>query len=646
LPKKHHLPLEGMDKILKKYWGYASFRPQQGEIIESVLSGKDTLALMPTGGGKSICYQVPALAREGLCLVISPLIALMKDQVYHLKRKGIIAQAVFSGMSYREIDVALDNCIYGNVKLLYISPERLKTELFRTRLQKMKINLLAVDEAHCISQWGYDFRPPYLEIAEIRELLPGVPVLALTASATPDVQDDIQEKLKFKQKHVFKLSFKRERLSYVVIREENKPGKLIQILQKVPGSAIVYVRNRRKTKEAAEIIQKAGITASYYHAGLKMEERNLKQEKWIQNRIRVICCTNAFGMGIDKPDVRTVIHLDLPDSPEAYYQEAGRAGRDGKRSYAVVLYNKQNLTNLKTGLSSKFPEMKFIVRVYSCLCDYYQLAIGSGEGESYNFDLNDFCMTYRLEIRRTFSALKILEQQGLILLNDAFFMGPRVKVIASRQTLYHLEVKKPKLELIIKTILRTYEGAFDQYVKIDEKKMAGKLNMTVPGLQKAFKELKKGRYIFYEPFNDKPQVVFVLGRQDKFHHYGIDFKKIEARKKIAENKTGAMLFYATNRVKCRQRVLLEYFGETDTTPCGICDVCLSKKTKGLDEEGFEVIFEKLKQKLLNQALQVRKLVDLFPEEKAENIVFVVRWMLDNDVVVEKEDKITWAKEKE
>jgi ATP-dependent DNA helicase RecQ len=634
--------LEGIDKILKKYWGYASFRPKQREIIESVLAGNDTLALMPTGGGKSICYQVPAIAREGLCLVISPLIALMKDQVYHLKRKGIIAHAVFSGMSYREIDVALDNCIYGNVKLLYISPERLKTELFRTRLQKMKVTLLAVDEAHCISQWGYDFRPPYLEIADIREHLPNVPVLALTASATPDVQDDIQEKLAFKQKNVFRLSFKREKLSYVVYKEENKPGRLIQILQKVPGSAIVYVRNRRKTQEAAEIIQKAGITASYYHAGLKMDERNLKQERWIQNKIRVICCTNAFGMGIDKPDVRTVIHLDLPDSPEAYYQEAGRAGRDGKRSYAVVLYNKQNLTNLKTGLSSKFPELKFIVRVYSCLCDYYQLALGSGEGESYNFELGDFCMTYKLEIRRAFSALKILEQQGLILLNDAFYLAPRVKIIASRQTLYHLEVKEPKKEMIIKTILRTYEGAFDQYVKIDEKKLAAKLNITIPGLQKAFKELRKGRYIFYEPFNDKPQVVFVLGRQDKHHHYGIDFKKIEARKKVAENKTDAMLFYALNQVKCRQRVLLEYFGEKNTQSCGICDVCLSKKTKGLSEEGFDILFERLKQKLMNDAYQVRKLVDLFPDEKADNIVFVVRWMLDNDVVVEKEDKITWA----
>ncbi|MCB0586106.1 MAG: ATP-dependent DNA helicase RecQ, partial [Phaeodactylibacter sp.] len=411
-------PLE----ILKKYWGYDGFRPLQEDIIRSVLEGKDTLALMPTGGGKSICYQVPALCREGICIVVSPLIALMKDQVENLKQRNIPAEAIYSGMHYRDIDRILDNCVYGNIKLLYLSPERLTTELARVRIQKMKASLLAVDEAHCVSQWGYDFRPPYLQIAEMREVLPGVPILALTATATPEVARDIQEKLAFRQENLLQKSFERPNLSYSVLHEEDKLKKLAEILHRVPGSGIVYVRSRRRTKEIARYLQRQKIRADFYHAGLDTEERSRKQEEWMNNKSRVVVSTNAFGMGIDKPDVRVVVHMELPDSLEAYFQEAGRAGRDGRKSYAVLLYNDSDRQNLERRFEQSFPGLKEVQRVYRALGSYFQLATGSGEGQSFDFEIVEFARNFQIKIVQAYSCLKILEQAGWIVLTDAVFV--------------------------------------------------------------------------------------------------------------------------------------------------------------------------------------------------------------------------------
>ena len=408
--------------ILKQYWGFDSFRPLQEDIIQSVLDGKDTLALLPTGGGKSICFQVPALVKEGICIVISPLIALMKDQVYNLQKRGIAAVAIFSGMHYKDIDRILDNCIYGNTKLLYLSPERLTSDLVRERIKKMKVSLIAVDEAHCISQWGYDFRPPYLQIAEIREYLPKVPIMALTATATPEVVKDIQEKLEFKRGEVFQQSFLRENLAYVVLEEEGKMEKLFKVLTGVRGSGLVYVRNRRKTKEIAMFLKKYRITADYYHAGLTNEERSQKQEAWINDKIRIIVATNAFGMGIDKPDVRVVVHMDLPDSLEAYFQEAGRAGRDGQKSYAVLLYNQGDKLDLERRFELSFPPLKEVRLTYQALGSYLQLAVGSGEGESYDFDLVEFSRVYGFSTVKTFNCLKVLERAGWIALSESIYI--------------------------------------------------------------------------------------------------------------------------------------------------------------------------------------------------------------------------------
>ena len=474
--------------ILKQYWGYDSFRPLQDEIIESVLDGKDTLALMPTGGGKSICFQVPALCREGVCIVISPLIALMKDQVFQLQKRNIPAAAIYSGMRYKDIDRLLDNAVYGNIKLLYLSPERLVTELARERIKKMNVNLLAVDEAHCISQWGYDFRPPYLQIAEIREFIPDTPILAVTATATKEVVEDIQQKLEFKDGAVFQKSFERKNLAYVVLSEENKPQKALDILQKVKGSAVVYSRNRRGTKEVANYLRKNGINADFYHAGLSTALRTKKQEDWIQGKLKVMVSTNAFGMGIDKADVRSVVHMDLPDSLEAYFQEAGRAGRDGKKSFAVLLYNEADKKNLLWSYENSFPEIEEVKRVYAALGSYLQLAIGSGLGGSFDFEIERFVKNFRFDLLKTYSCLKILEQSGYIVLSDAVFIPSTIKIRVNKEVLYDYQLKNRSLDIIIKTILRTYHGALSHHTKIDESQLARFLKITRVQLSQGLKK--------------------------------------------------------------------------------------------------------------------------------------------------------------
>lgn len=577
-------------EILKRYWGFDSFRPSQDEIIASVLNGNDTLALLPTGGGKSLCFQVPAMVMEGICIVISPLVALMKDQVEGLKDKGINAVAIYAGMGKREIDILLDNCIYGNIKFLYLSPERLLSELVRERISYMNVNLIAVDEAHCVSQWGYDFRPPYLLVSDIREIHPKVPVLALTATATQFVRNDIAEKLQFKNAKVFVQSFARKNLSYVVLNDEDKHRKLIDIVKKVKGSGLVYVRNRRETSEIAMFLKRNGVAADFYHAGVEKEERFKRQESWKQNIIRVMVATNAFGMGIDKPDVRFVVHLDLPESLEAYYQEAGRAGRDGKRSYGVLLSNKSDQMALEARYANSFPTLDEIKKVYHYLGNYFQLAFGAGEGLSFNFDIADFCKRFNVGVVKTLAALKFLERDGYITLSENIFLPSRVLFTVGNEDVYRFQIENAGYDPLIKAILRSYGGAFDQYVKIQESDIAKKVRMSFNDVVRLLNNLQDQGILSYLPQTDQPQLQYVRARVDLLH-IDIDVKYIELRKKIQTDQINAVLAYARTE-KCRSIQLLAYFDEPDAEKCGVCDICLAeKKADDLDQLSDMIDFE-------------------------------------------------------
>ncbi|MDR6782535.1 ATP-dependent DNA helicase RecQ [Pedobacter africanus] len=579
-------------EILKRYWGYDGFRPLQDEIIRSVLNGNDTLALLPTGGGKSICFQVPALVKEGICIVISPLVALMKDQVEGLKAKGIEAVAIYAGMGKREIDILLDNCIYGKIKFLYLSPERLLSELVRVRISYMNVNLIAVDEAHCISQWGYDFRPPYLRVSEIREIHPDVPVLALTATATRFVREDIVEKLQFKKTQVFVQSFARKNLSYVVLDDEDKYKRLISVAANVKGSGLVYVRNRRETAEVAAFLNRNRIAADFYHAGLEKEERFRKQEDWKRNRIRVMVATNAFGMGIDKPDVRFVVHLDLPESLEAYYQEAGRAGRDEKRAYTILLANKSDELSLKARYADSFPDVGEIKKVYHYLGNYFQLAYGAGEGLSFSFDLADFCKRFNTGVMKSMAALKFLEHDGYLTLSENIFLPSRLMFIVGNEDVYRFQIENAGYDPLIKTILRSYGGSFDQYVKISEADIAGKLRMSYNDVIRMLNNLQEQGMLSYLPQSDQPQLQYIRPRLD-FTHMDIDLKYIAQRKQIQQDQISAVLAYAGKKI-CRSIQLLAYFDEPGADKCGICDVCLAEKkaddAEVLDDKiDFEIV---------------------------------------------------------
>lgn len=635
------MPQELIHDILKKYWGYTHFRPLQEEIINSVLAGNDTLALLPTGGGKSICFQVPALAKPGLCLVISPLIALMKDQVYNLHRKGIRSTAIFSGMSSREIDTTLDNCTYGDVKLLYVSPERLRTEMFIERLPNLNVNLLAVDEAHCISQWGYDFRPPYLTIADIRPMLPNTPVLALTASATKQVELDIMEKLQFPKPVVFRKSFARENLSYVVFREENKFGRLRTIISNVKGTGIVYLRSRRGVEEVAKWLRQNGVSADFYHAGLESAARSRKQDDWIRNKTRVMACTNAFGMGIDKPDVRFVVHLDLPDSPEAYYQEAGRAGRDGKRSYAVVLYDHADVLGIEKNLEQQFPTIEELQRVYNALGNYLQLPEGAGEGESYDFDLIAFAKSFGLELAKTHQALKLLQSQGLIELSESVLLSPRLRIVVSDQELYRFQVENEKFDPLLKVLLRSYGGLFDHFVKIDESQIALRVKLPVEKVQSDLRFLEKAGIIHYEPLKNKPQVTLLTPRYDA-RYLPLNERAILDRQAIQRGKMEAMVRYAKNALRCRSQELLAYFGEHNTNRCGICDICLERNKLAITDQRFNELSERISSKLKESTLHARQLASVFVGERQDELMTVLRWMIDNSLVRENEsEELVW-----
>ena len=613
-------------EILKQYWGYDSFRDLQEEIITSIGEGKDTLGLMPTGGGKSITFQVPALAQEGICIVITPLIALMKDQVQNLRKREIKALAIYSGMTRQEILTALENCIFGNYKFLYISPERLDTEIFRTKLRSMKVSMITVDESHCISQWGYDFRPAYLKIAEIRELLPEVPVLALTATATPEVVTDIQARLKFREGNVFRMSFERKNLAYIVRKTDNKTKELLYILQRISGSAIIYVRNRRRTKEITELLMNEGITADFYHAGLDNAVKDLRQKRWQSGEVRVMVATNAFGMGIDKPDVRIVLHLDLPDSPEAYFQEAGRAGRDGEKAYAVILYSKSDKTTLHKRVVDTFPDKEYILNVYEHLQYYYQMAMGDGFQCIREFNLEEFCRKFKYFPVPVDSALKILTQAGYLEYTDEQDNSSRILFTIRRDELYKLREMGKEAEALIQSILRSYTGVFTDYAYISEESLAVRTGLTRQQIYNILVTLTKRRIVDYIPRKKTPYIIYTRERLElRFLH--IPPSVYEERKARYEARIKAMEEYVTTENICRSRMLLRYFGEKNEHNCGQCDVCLSKRaTDNLSEESYEEVKRQILDLLSHSPLTPAETADQIKAEK-EDIGQVIRYLL-------------------
>lgn len=615
-------------EILEKYWGYPAFRPLQEDIIHSVCAGKDTLGLMPTGGGKSITFQVPALSMEGICIVVTPLIALMRDQVDNLRRLGIKATAVYSGMGRQEIITQLENCIFGNYKFLYVSPERLGTEIFQTKLQAMNVCLLVVDESHCISQWGYDFRPSYFSIADIREQLPGIPVLALTATATQEVVDDIQKRLHFKEKNVFKKSFIRKNLAYIVRHTEDKIETLTYILGKVPGTAIVYVRNRKRTKEIALALQQAGISADYFHAGLNREEKSLRQKRWKENECRVIVSTNAFGMGIDKPDVRLVVHIDMPGSLEEYYQEAGRAGRDEQKAYAVALCSDGDCTKLKKRLSDEFPDKDFIKRVYEALGNYYQIAVGFGLDTVHDFSLADFCSAYKFSLLQAHHALKILELAGYIEYTEEQDNASRLMFNATRDELYRYRNQDKKTDEVIQVILRSYTGLFADYVYINEGVIATRAGISQQELYDILIGLSKFRIVNYIPQKKTPLIIYRRTREET-KYVVIPRSAYEERKERFEKRITCVLNYINEERLCRSRMLVTYFGEKDAEDCGCCDTCLAKNDSGLSNKDFNAIRDALLANLTDEAKDIKEVTGTlpFPMEKC---ITAIRFLADHD----------------
>ena len=618
--------------ILKKYWGFDSFRPLQEDIIQSVLDKKDTLALLPTGGGKSLCFQVPALAMDGICLVISPLIALMKDQVENLKRKGIPALSIYSGMHFTEVKKTLQNACFGNYKFLYLSPERLETELFQEFLPALNPCLVAVDEAHCISQWGYDFRPPYLRIANLREQLPGVPVIALTASATLDVQNDICEKLQFHTTHIrFQQSFARPNLSYSIFSPPAKQTKLIEILKNVPGSSIVYCKSRKRTQSLAELLIQQGISAGFYHAGLNGEQRSARQQSWITNKTRVMVSTNAFGMGIDKPDVRTVIHYDLPDCLENYYQEAGRAGRDGKRAYAVLLHESNEITALQNQADIRYPGINEIKNIYKDLMNYLQVPAGSGEGCCYDFDMAVFAETFKLNILEATYGIKALSQEGLLSYNELYYKPATLVFTISKESLYEFEKQYPFLEPIINALLRMYEGIFDYPASIYESLLAKFLKQPVSDVQKQLTQLHQSQIIHYQQQIDKPQLMLLQNRMYS-DDFKINYKDLLARKENYRKRVAAITNFISDITSCRSVMIGNYFNDKKITPCGICDNCIRNNNTNLNANEFKEISGKIMNKLKSGTSMPAVLLLDFDEGKKQKVWTVINYLISENVI--------------
>ena len=621
-------------EVLKQYWNYSSFRPQQEEIVESVLNGCDTLALLPTGGGKSICFQVPALVNEGLCLVISPLIALMKDQVQNLRKKGITAFAIYSGMSRKDVISTLKLAATGNCRFLYVSPERLETDLFKEFLPALHITLIAVDEAHCISQWGYDFRPPYLRIADIRNELRGVPILALTASATPAIQEDICLKLEMHNPRIFTHSFLRPNLSFSAHQTSSVLNKALDILRRLEGCSIIYCRNRRRTKEISDLLNLHGISSDYYHAGLAQEERNQKQERWMKNAIRVIVCTSAFGMGIDKPDVRLVLHVEVPDNLESYYQEAGRAGRDGTKSYAVLLYNEEMLEELGALHKMQYPPLDYIRSVYQALANYLQVPLGT-EQVSYEFDVNDFLKKFSFQKKPAQAALQVIQREGFITMNDPVFTSSTLYFTCTREQLSQFEKDNLSLNPLIKTLLRTYKGIYDQPVPIHEKMLASLMSLTLEQIMKGLYQLHRFQVVQYNPQKETPQIYFNQPRS-KATDIRIDEKAYRFRKAQSIKRAHGMLAYvATN--SCRSAAIAAYFGEKSSKDCGCCDNCVKREKEKLSPAEFDTIYRKLKKGTENKSFTARSLFDHFADIHSDHLRKVIDFMqAENKLVVDEE----------
>mgnify|MGYP001004893731 CR=1 FL=1 len=624
-------------KILKQYWGYDEFRPLQEDIIHSISKGKDTLGLMPTGGGKSLTFQVPTMAMEGLCLVVTPLIALMKDQVDNLRSRGIKALAVYSGMTRQEIITTLENAIFGDYKFLYVSPERLATQLFLSKLKDMNVCLLVVDESHCISQWGYDFRPSYLKIAEVRKYIPEIPVLALTATATPDVVDDIQDQLHFVAKNVYKKSFERNNLAYMIRYTESKQEDLVRMLERTKGSGIVYVRSRQKTKELSDYLNQQGISADYYHAGLNSLDKTRKQASWKDNKSRIIVSTNAFGMGIDKPDVRIVVHMDLPNAIEEYFQEAGRAGRDGNKAYAIILYNKNDSTKLKKRIKDEFPDRDFIANIYDYLAYFFQIAEGFGLGMMYDFSLREFCATYKLPLLPTHNALKILDLAGYIEYTDEIDNRSRLMFTIYRDDLYHYNFEK-EYEQLVSTILRLYTGIFTNYATINEGDIALRLNTTRKDVYEKLKILAKRSIIDYIPHKKTPLISYTQTRVDK-KYLTIPRVVNEVRKERFAIRIQAMSEYAEQNEVCRSRLLLSYFGEKNSNDCGQCDICLAKNTSQLTDKYFAEIKTAIKELLVDKELSLEFVTNSLPQFSSKSVINVVRFLADRGELKMELDKI-------
>ena len=634
------MDLDRYRQVLTRYWGYTAFRPLQADIIASVAEGRDTLALMPTGGGKSITFQVPAMVHDGICLVVTPLIALMKDQVARLNSMEIKTAAIHSGMTREEIEISLDNCIYGDYKFLYISPERIGTPLFRARAGRLNVSLVAIDEAHCISQWGYDFRPSYLRIADLRDLLPSeVPFLALTATATPRVAEDVMDKLRFREKNMLKTSFERKNISYLVRDVEDKPAYLIKTLNKVKGSGIIYVRSRKKTREIAEMLVSKGISADFYHAGLKHEIRDRKQAEWTSGARRVIVATNAFGMGIDKADVRFVIHWDIPESVESYFQESGRAGRDGKPSWAVLLYNEGDKSRLRDSVNNKFPPTEKIKDVYEALCNYLQITIGSGKGGVYDFNMADFLMKYRLPVNETYNSLVLLQREGYVEFTEEINNPSRVHFVVGRDDLYRFQVANETYDSFIKMLLRSYSGMFTEFTAISEEMLAKKSGLPRDNIYQMLVRLSSSNIIRYIPGKKTPLIIFTEERLDRKGLLISPENYLHVREKYI-SRLESMMEYVESSTKCRSVILLDYFGE-ESERCGKCDTCRERNELEMSTYEFDLILDQLKSLVTQGEMTMEDLVSQI-EYPSDKVVKVIRWLLDhNKIITASDNTLAW-----
>ena len=631
--------MDAIDTLIK-YWGHTNFRLKQEKIINEIMSKKDTLALLPTGGGKSICYQVPALIEEGICLVISPLISLMDDQVRHLKSKGIKSVAITSNMHYAEVDTALTNCIYGGIKFLYLSPEKLKNKLVQSRIRDMNINIITVDEAHCISEWGHNFRPAYRHISEIRNIIPDIPVLALTATATTEVIDDIQNNLLFKKHNLIQSSFKRDNLSYVVDNVEDKKTRLIKLLNKIKSSVIIYVGTRKATKEITNFLVENNFSATYYHGGLAADIRTKEQERWTKNQVRIMVATNAFGMGIDKPDVKLVVHMELPSTIEAYFQEAGRAGRNGKTAYAFLLANNNDIRKQEDLLELKYPSIKEIIDCYQNIANYLQIGIGDFPDDPIPFDIVEFSERYNTNTLKTYNTLKYLEKEEKIKLSDAIHSPSKLMIIISNTELYTFQIANRYYDAFIKLLLRSYSNLFNNYVIINEKQIANRFNSSISEVKVILQKLHKLEIVKYQEQNELSQLSYLKARED-LNQLNLNESKLKERKLYDSTKLSKISEYITKKCTCRSQMLLHYFGEDVSDKCGVCDVCVLEKRNAIRDKRFKKISITIKELITNDELSLEEICEQISNVNDQEIINILNFLFDNDKIGKFGNKYQW-----